>query len=266
MRLLPITILLLLSYPVFSQDTTEKPLTPAEMEEEFRSSLAALKADVLPEFPGGQANLERWLAGSLNVPYIRLREDTVVTVYVDFIVDQEGRVTDAKIRYPTFRQLDKEVLEMFYRMPKWKPAILNGKFVPLNLTIPMKVALGNSMRKPYDVPAPELSKLPQYKGGGKALAYFIRKNLQYPVEARSAGIGGAVVVEFLVMSNGRVDNAATIGSAIGYGLEEEAVRIVEKMPRWIPAQLEGRPVTAKHQLVIRFDPPKAAGSAAGKKE
>lgn len=255
MRFLPIAIIFFLCRPVFSQDTTQRPPTPAEMEEEFRRGLAELKADVLPEFPGGQVNLEIWLAGNLNVPYIRLREDTVVTVYVDFVVDQDGKVTDARIRYPGFRQLDKEVLDMFYRMPKWKPGILNGKYVPLNLTIPMKVALGNSMRKPYDVPAPELTLLPQYKGGGKALAYFIRKNMQYPPEARSAGVGGAIVVEFLVMSNGRVDNAATVGDAIGYGLEEEAVRIVEKMPKWIPAQLDGKPVTSKHQLVIRFDAP-----------
>lgn len=256
MRFLPIAILLLLNLPAFSQDTTERPLTPAQMEEEFRRDLAELKADVLPEFPGGQPNLEIWLAGNLNVPYIRLREDTVVTVYVDFIVDRNGNVTEPRVRYPGFRQLDKEVLDMFYRMPKWKPGILNGKYIPLNLTIPIKVALGNSMRKPYNVPAPELSLLPQYRGGGKALAYFIRKNLQYPPEARSAGIGGAVTVEFLVMSNGRVDNAATVGDAIGYGLEEEAIRIVEKMPRWIPAQLDGKAVTARHQVVIRFDPPK----------
>lgn len=258
MRLLPALILLFLGFPVFAQDSTERPLTPAEMEEAFQRGVEALKADVLPEFPGGQANLELWLTSNLNVPYIRLREDTVVTVYVDFTVDENGNVADTRIRYPGFRQLDKEVLSMFHRMPRWKPGFLNYKPVPLNLTIPIKVALANSMRKPLDVPAPELSRLPRYHGGGKALAYFIRRNLQYPSEARSAGIGGAVTVEFLIMSNGRVDNAATIGSAIGYGLEEEAIRIVEKMPKWIPAQLDGKPVTARHQVVITFETPKIA--------
>lgn len=258
MRCLPIAILFFLSCPVFSQDTSSRPLSPAEMEEEFQRGMAALKADVLPEFPGGQTNLEIWLTSNLNVPFINLREDTTVTVYVDFIIDQNGKVVNPKIKYPGFRQLDKEVLDLFYRMPKWKPGILNGKYIPLNLTMPMKVALANSMRKPHDVPAPELSLLPQYKGGGKALAYFIRKNMQYPPEAKSAGIGGAVTVDFLIMSNGRVDNAGTIGNAIGYGLEEEAIRIVEKMPRWVPAQLDGKPVTARHQVVIRFEAPKPA--------
>jgi TonB family protein len=257
MRFLSIVLCLFIYFPVFSQNQDSIPLSPAEMEEALSMEIAALKADVLPQFPGGMRNLENWLTYNLTVPYVDLRNDSLVRLYVDFTVEHTGYVTNTKLRYPSgFRQLDKEVLMMFSRMPKWKPGFLNGKAVDLNLTIPLNVQLGNSMRKPYDVPAPEVSRLPQYEGGGKALAYFIKSNMKYPKEAKSAGISGAVTVEFLILANGRVDNAATIGNAIGYGLEEEATRIVEKMPKWIPAQLDGKKVSSKHQVVIRFVLPK----------
>lgn len=257
MRFLILLLCLLVYFPVLAQENDSVPLSQAELEEMLQKEITALRADVLPQFPGGQDNLGDWLAHNLNMPYVDLREDTLVRVYVDFTVEHTGYVTGARIRRSSgFKQLDKEVLLLFSRMPRWKPGVLNGKPIDLTLTIPMNVQLGNSMRKPYNVPTPEVSRLPQYVGGGKALAYFIRKTLQYPKEAKSAGISGAVTVEFLILANGHVDNAATIGNAIGYGLEEEATRIVEKMPKWIPAELDGKKVSSKHQVIIRFELPK----------
>ncbi|MBO9150875.1 energy transducer TonB [Chitinophaga sp. GCM10012297] len=216
-----------------------------------------IQADQLPQFPGGPDKLRLYIASHLVVPYILLENDTIVTVIVDFVVEHTGEISNARIRTPGFRQLDREVINLFSNMPPWQPGYLNRKPVSLNVSMPINVDLGNTKRKPYDVPTPELGNLPQYRGGGQALAYFIRKNMRYPAEARKAGIGGAVIVEFLVMSNGTVGNAGTLGDVIGYGLEEEAVRIVEKMPRWIPAKLDGKPVTAKHKVIVRFEPPRS---------
>lgn len=215
-----------------------------------------VQADQLPQFPGGPDKLRAYITTHLVVPYIRLANDTAVTVTVDFVVEHTGEISNVRVPTPGFRQLDREVIALFTGMPAWQPGYLNRKPVSLNVSMPINVNLGNTMRKPYDVPTPELSNLPQYRGGGQALAYFIRKNMRYPAEARKAGIGGAVTVEFLVMSNGTVGNAGTLGDVIGYGLEEEAVRIVEKMPRWIPAKLDGKPVTAKHKVIVRFEPPR----------
>src|SRR5687768_13848089 len=238
MRICLITLFFLFSLPALAQqqDSTAREPDPGYYEN--------LQADQLPVFPGGNNRLAGYIHANLVVPYIRLENDTTVIVTVDFVVEHTGEITNASIRNPGFRQLDKEVLALFARMPPWQPGYLNRKPVSLRLSLPISVNLGNTKRKPYDVPVPELSNLPQYRGGGQALAYFIRKNLQYPAEARKAGISGAVTVEFLVMSNGTVGNAGTLGEVIGYGLEEEAVRIVEKMPRWIPARLDGKPVTA----------------------
>ncbi len=64
-------------------------------------------------------------------------------------------------------------------------------------------------------------------------------------------------MEFTVLANGVIANPFTAGNAIGYGLEEEAIRIVEKMPRWKPAVLDGKPATTKHKVIIRFELPAA---------
>lgn len=240
----------LLSLPIFAQSNL--PDTSYDREKE----LDALQADELPQFPGGPEKMGLWINYHLKIPYIPLRNDTTVTVNVHFTVQPDGKLTDITIQQPGFRNLDKAVIDAFTAMPTWKPGYLGERAVSVRFSLPLALHLGNTLRKPYDVPTPEVTTMPQFNGGGKALAYFIRKNLKYPAEARAAGIAGAITVEFTVLYNGVVANAFTTGNAVGYGLEEEAIRIVEKMPRWKPAVLDGKPITAKHKILIRFELPK----------
>lgn len=245
LRLL-VTFLILPSF-IFAQSDS----IPAPSRED---ELNALQADELPQFPGGPAKLSQWINSNLKIPFISLRNDTSVVVNVHFTVQSTGKLTDITILQPGFRNLDKAVIDMFVTMPNWRPGYLNERPVNIRFSLPIHLHLGNTIGKPFDIPAPDIN-MPQYIGGGKALAYFIRKNLRYPKEAREARISGTVTVEFTVLSNGFVARAYTSGDAIGYGLEEEAIRIVEKMPKWKPAFLDGKPVTAKHKLLIRFDLP-----------
>ncbi|RPE09661.1 TonB family protein [Chitinophaga lutea] len=241
--------------PAAAQDTLSAPLTDEERKAELSRELDALAADVLPQFPRGEEAMAAWIHTHLNIPYVALRNDSTVMVYVDFLVERTGYITDVAIKYPGVRQLDKEVVQLFKGMPRWKPGLLNGKPVDLRMTLPLRITIPNSLRKPAEVATPAVSSLPQFSGGGQALRYYIKQNMQYPKEARAAGITGAITVEFLILANGRVGNPATMGEVIGYGLEEEAMRLVEKMPKWIPAKLDGKAVTTKHQIVIRFEPP-----------
>lgn len=241
--------------PASAQDPASAPLTEAELQAELARELDAMQADVLPKFPRGEANMGTWIASHLNIPYVELRNDSTVMVYVDFMVEKTGYVTGVKIKYPGIRQLDKEVVQVFSGMPRWTPGLLNGRPVDVRMTLPLRVTIPNSLRKPADVPTPSVSSLPQFNGGGQALRYYVKNNMKYPQEARAAGISGAVTVEFLILANGRVGNPVTVGEVIGYGLEEEAMRLVEKMPRWVPAKLDGKAVSVKHQIVIRFEQP-----------
>ncbi len=69
-------------------------------------------------------------------------------------------------------------------------------------------------------------KMPHYKGGKEALQMFIRKNLNYPVEALKERIEGTVFLKYTIDYKGNVLKAKVL-RGLGYGCDEEAIRIVK---------------------------------------
>ena len=92
---------------------------------------------------------------------------------------------------------------------------------------------------------------PEYRGGLAAMGAFLQKNLKYPSQASSAGIQGRVFVEFIVGSDGKVENVTPI-KGIGFGCDEEAVRVVKLMQNWVPGKQAGVPVRVRFTLPIVF--------------
>jgi TonB family protein len=82
---------------------------------------------------------------------------------------------------------------------------------------------------------------------------FLANNLKYPDNAIEAGIQGAVQVSFLLDEDGNVSSGRIIKSPAAE-LEEEALRLVGAMPRWTPAQKEGKPIAVWYTISIQFDP------------
>lgn len=80
---------------------------------------------------------------------------------------------------------------------------------------------------------------------------FIYGNLMYPIAAKENGIEGTVVIRFIVMEDGSIENAE-ITRDLGYGMGEEGLRIVESMPSWIPGRQRGNLVKVYFNLPIKF--------------
>ena len=80
---------------------------------------------------------------------------------------------------------------------------------------------------------------PQFVGGKPALQKYIDANLKYPAKAKKARTEGVVYISFTVMETGEVTNAKVVRS-IGNGCDEEALRIVEEMPNWVPGKEDGK--------------------------
>ncbi len=93
---------------------------------------------------------------------------------------------------------------------------------------------------------------PVYKGGQPAIENYISNNIEYPQEAIDNNMEGTVSVQFGIDENGKVANVTTLGTKIGYGLEEEAIRVVSKMPEWTPGQVKGRNVKTKMVIPITY--------------
>jgi periplasmic protein TonB len=93
---------------------------------------------------------------------------------------------------------------------------------------------------------------PFYNGGQAAIENYINNNLEYPQEAIDNNVEGTVRVQFGIDENGKIANVKTIGDKIGYGLEEEAVRVISGMPGWTPGQVKGKNVKTWVVLPVTY--------------
>ncbi len=93
---------------------------------------------------------------------------------------------------------------------------------------------------------------PSYPGGSKALESFFEKNIEYPADAADNGVEGTVNISFTVDEKGKVSAAKTTNAPLGHGLEQEALRVFNKMPAWKPGSLKGKNVKTRFNLPVRF--------------
>lgn len=92
----------------------------------------------------------------------------------------------------------------------------------------------------------------EFPGGKSAMITFIKNNLIYPNSAREDRAEGVTVVEFVVDYEGHIKNPKAVKSAGHPELDREAVNVIKKMKKWIPGQMDGRDVSSKFLLPIRF--------------
>jgi protein TonB len=93
-----------------------------------------------------------------------------------------------------------------------------------------------------------VEKMPEFTGGQAALLRYLQKHLRYPGSALAAGVGGRVFMSFVVGADGSISEV-TILKGLGYGLDEEAQRVVRQMPAWVPGY------QSKHAVPVRFTLP-----------
>lgn len=93
--------------------------------------------------------------------------------------------------------------------------------------------------------------MPEFPGGSESMMKFIKDNISYPVEAKEKGIEGRVFVNFVIETDGSVSNAQIL-RGIGGGCDEEAVRVVAKMPKWTPGYQRGQAVRVSFNMPILF--------------
>ena len=96
-----------------------------------------------------------------------------------------------------------------------------------------------------------VEEMPEFEGGVAGLMRYVKQNISYPTVAREIGVEGIVYVSFVVNESGNVESAKVM-KGIGYGCDEEVIRVVGKMPRWKKA---GR--NAGHPVKVRFNIPVA---------
>ena len=92
---------------------------------------------------------------------------------------------------------------------------------------------------------------PAFPGGDVARIKFLQENIRYPQMARESGIQGTVYVTFVVEKNGAVRDVRVL-RGIGGGCDEEAVRVIQAMPKWNAGKQRGKPVRVQFNMPIKF--------------
>ena len=94
-------------------------------------------------------------------------------------------------------------------------------------------------------------KMPEFPGGVVALRDFLSSNVRYPKDAQISGAQGKVFVNFIVNGDGTITKV-TIARGVHYLLDEEAIRVVQIMPKWTPGTMDGKPVRVSYTVPINF--------------
>lgn len=97
----------------------------------------------------------------------------------------------------------------------------------------------------------EVEVQPEYPGGNEEMFKFLGRKIHYPSPASRAGIQGKVFVNFVVTSEGDIQDIKVL-KGIGYGCDEEAVRVISKFPKWTPGKQNGKAVSVKFTVPINF--------------
>jgi periplasmic protein TonB len=92
---------------------------------------------------------------------------------------------------------------------------------------------------------------PEFPGGDKELYKFLMKNLSYPNAAVRANVEGKVYVKFVVEKDGSIGNLQILKS-VGFGCDEEALRVLKSMPSWSPGKQNGKAVRVYYTMPIVF--------------
>lgn len=230
-----------------------------------------------PVFKGGETALAAYLSKHIHYPKAALEKGISGIVYVQFQIDENGLPREIKTvgKTPGYG-LDQEAVRVVRQMPAWIPGRHNNENVPVQFNLPVRFVLNESNTTPpsetihtpavaetpdVNFTSPEdhreiftfVETPPTFKGGEEALAKYLSKNIHYPRLAQEMGASGTLFVRFLIEQDGSISDIATVGTKVlGYGLEEEAMRVVKAMPKWNPGLQNGRTVTVQFNLPIRF--------------
>lgn len=94
-------------------------------------------ASIMPEFPGGQKALISWIGSHVVYPPLAIENNIEGTVYLRFVVNKQGEVSNVEIQRGVDPILDKEAVRVIKSLPKFKPGIQSGRPVSVWMSVPI---------------------------------------------------------------------------------------------------------------------------------
>ena len=110
-------------------------------EEEVDESFVFVSVEKMPEFPGGDAALLKWISENVNYPTIAAENGVQGRVNCTFVVNADGSVTDVSVVRGIDPNLDKEATRVLSKLPKFRPGEQRGKPVRVKYSVPVRFQL-----------------------------------------------------------------------------------------------------------------------------
>ena len=117
----------------------QAPIAPPEEEEE--EQVIHIRVEKMPEFPGGQDALNRYLVRNIKYPLLAQENGIQGRVVCQFVVNSDGSIVDIAVVRGVEESLDKEAIRVIQSMPKWTPGRQGGKSVRVKYTLPIRFKL-----------------------------------------------------------------------------------------------------------------------------
>lgn len=137
LMLIPVLAALILAFSCESNQTSE---TANESSEKVEEALS--KVEQMPQFPDGMDAMVTFLTQNLEYPESAKKEGKEGKVFVQFVVEKDGSISNAEVIKGFDEECNAEALRVVEAMPKWNPGTMEGKTVRTKMTLPIAFALG----------------------------------------------------------------------------------------------------------------------------
>ena len=206
------------------------------------------------EFPGGQKAFNEWMSENFQYPDSCMKEGIQGRVVLQFVVNTDGSIADVKPVRSPHPALTEAAIQIVKKMPRWIPAEHEGKKVRCRFNLPFMFRLSFDVEEASavnDSVYNDAQKRASFPGGWEAFSKWMSENIQYPDSCMKEGIQGRVSLQFVVNTDGSIVDVEPLHSPHP-ALTEAAIQLVKRMPRWIPAENDGKIVRCRFRISISY--------------
>ena len=126
---------------IVTQEAKDKIVVEPKVEPEAKPEVVFKSVEQMPQFPGGEAALMKYLASHINYPIMAAENNIQGRVVVQFVIDKTGRVGEVTLVRSVDKDLDNEAIRVCKSLPKFTPGRQNGQPVSVWYTLPVTFKL-----------------------------------------------------------------------------------------------------------------------------
>ncbi|RNI25927.1 energy transducer TonB [Rufibacter latericius] len=265
---------------IFGVKSGEQYITDEEQEKIFLAGRVYHTADQEPSFPGGRPALVKYFSENIVYPETAIKDQVKGTLTIQYVINSWGEVERVQVKEPLHPAVEEAMIDVFKRMPAWRPGKVQGKLVSVQRELSFSVAKNaitlqkggpaqvktvssasealamvsgqNAAKatlagKASQKPTASLNQLPEFPGGEQAMWEFMKVHKASLEDANRMKVAGIFEAEFLISETGKVKDVKII-RPLHPDFSRVVIKALEEMPLWKPAKQAGKAVPVIHSF------------------